>query len=151
MSDTSLKLRINDDVKTAMRNKDRERLATLRLITAAIKQKEVDERIELNDEQVVSVLEKMIKQHKDSIEQYENAGRNELADKEKAELVVIQEYMPAQLSEDEINTAIDAAIAETGASEMKEMGKVMGVLKPKLAGQADMSQVSALVKAKLSG
>ena len=151
MSDTSLKLRINDDVKTAMRNKDRERLATLRLITAAIKQKEVDERIELNDEQVVSVLEKMIKQHKDSIEQYENAGRNELADKEKAELVVIQEYMPAQLSEDEINAAIDAAIAETGASEMKEMGKVMGVLKPKLAGQADMSQVSALVKAKLSG
>ena len=151
MSDTSLKLRINDDVKTAMRNKDRERLATLRLITAAIKQKEVDERIELNDEQVVSVLEKMIKQRKDSIEQYEKAGRTELADKEKAELSIINEYMPAQLSEDEINTAIDAAIAETGASEMKEMGKVMGVLKPKLAGQADMSQVSALVKAKLSG
>ena len=99
MSDTSLKLRINDDVKTAMRNKDRERLATLRLITAAIKQKEVDERIELNDEQVVSVLEKMIKQRKDSIEQYEKAGRTELADKEKAELSIINEYMPAQLSD----------------------------------------------------
>lgn len=149
MSDTSLKLRINDDVKTAMRSKDKERLATLRLITAAIKQKEVDERIELNDEQVISVLEKMIKQRKDSIEQFEKAGRTELADKEKAELAIIDEYMPAQLSEAEINAAIDAAIAETGASEMKEMGKVMAVLKPKLAGQADMSQVSALVKQKL--
>jgi uncharacterized protein YqeY len=149
MSDTSLKLRINDDVKTAMRSKDKERLATLRLITAAIKQKEVDERIELNDEQVISVLEKMIKQRKDSIEQFEKADRTELADKEKAELVIINEYMPAQLTEAEINAAIDAAIAETGASEMKEMGKVMGVLKPKLAGQADMSQVSALVKQKL--
>ncbi|MGD8408051.1 MAG: GatB/YqeY domain-containing protein [Thiohalophilus sp.] len=149
MSDTSLKLRINDDVKTAMRSKDKERLATLRLITAAIKQKEVDERIELNDEQIISVLEKMIKQRKDSIEQFEKAGRTELADKEKAELAIINEYMPAQLTEAEINAAIDAAIAETGASEMKEMGKVMGVLKPKLAGKADMSQVSALIKQKL--
>lgn len=150
MSDTSLKQRITDDVKTAMRNKDKDRLATLRLITAAIKQKEVDERIELSDEQVVSVLEKMIKQHKDSIEQYDNAGRTELADKERAELVIIQEYMPAQLSEAEIAAAIDAAIAETGASEMKEMGKVMGLLKPKLAGKADMGKVSALIKARLS-
>jgi hypothetical protein len=149
MCDTSLKLRINDDVKTAMRSKDKERLATLRLITAAIKQKEVDERIELNDEQIISVLEKMIKQRKDSIEQFEKAGRTELADKEKAELAIINEYMPAQLTEAEINAAIDAAIAETGASEMKEMGKVMGVLKPKLAGKADMSQVSALIKQKL--
>jgi hypothetical protein len=149
MSDTSLKLRINDDVKTAMRSKDKERLATLRLITAAIKQKEVDERIELNDEQIISVLEKMIKQRKDSIEQFEKAGRTELADKEKAELAIINEYMPAQLTEAEIKAAIDAAIAETGASEMKEMGKVMGVLKPKLAGKADMSQVSALIKQKL--
>lgn len=149
MSDTSLKLRINDDVKTAMRSKDKERLATLRLITAAIKQKEVDERIELNDDQVISVLEKMIKQRKDSIEQFEKAGRTELADKEKAELVIINDYMPAQLTEAEINAAIDAAIAETGASEMKEMGKVMGVLKPRLAGKADMSQVSALIKQKL--
>lgn len=151
MSDTSLKLRITDDVKTAMRNKDRDRLATLRLITAAIKQKEVDERIELNDEQVISVLEKMIKQRKDSIEQYEKAGRTELADKEKAELAIIDEYMPAQLSEAEISAAIDAAIAETGASEMKEMGKVMGVLKPKLAGQADMGKVSQIIKKRLSG
>lgn len=150
MSDTSLKQRINDDVKTAMRNKDKERLATLRLITAAIKQKEVDERIELDDDQVIGVLEKMLKQHKDSIEQYENAGRSELADKEKTELVLIQEYMPAQLSEAEITALIDEAIAETGASEMKEMGKVMGLLKPKLAGRADMGQVSALIKAKLS-
>jgi len=150
MSDTSLKLRITDDVKTAMRNKDKDRLGTLRLITAAIKQKEVDERIELNDEQVISVLEKMIKQRKDSIEQYENAGRTELADKEKAELAIINEYMPAQLSEAEISAAIDAAIAETGASEIKEMGKVMGLLKPKLAGRADMGQVSALIKQKLS-
>ncbi|TDY04045.1 GatB/YqeY domain-containing protein [Thiohalophilus thiocyanatoxydans] len=150
MSDTSLKQRINDDVKAAMRNKDKERLATLRLITAAIKQKEVDERIELNDDQVLGVLEKMIKQHKDSIEQYENAGRSELADKEKAELVLIQEYMPAQFSEAEITALIDEAIAETGASEMKEMGKVMGLLKPKLAGRADMGQVSALIKARLS-
>ncbi|MDY6980491.1 MAG: GatB/YqeY domain-containing protein [Pseudomonadota bacterium] len=150
MSDTSLKQRINDDVKTAMRNKDKERLGTLRLITAAIKQKEVDERIELNDDQVLNVLEKMIKQHKDSIEQYDNAGRSELADKEKAELVIIQEYMPAQLSEAEVTTLIDEAISETGASEMKEMGKVMGLLKPKLAGRADMGQVSALIKAKLS-
>ncbi len=150
MSDTSLKQRINDDVKTAMRSKDKERLGTLRLITAAIKQKEVDERIELNDDQVLNVLEKMIKQHKDSIEQYDNAGRSELADKEKAELVIIQEYMPAQLSEAEITALIDEAIAETGASEMKEMGKVMGLLKPKLAGRADMGQVSALIKARLS-
>jgi len=150
MSDTSLKLRITDDVKTAMRNKDKDRLGTLRLITAAIKQKEVDERIELNDEQVISVLEKMIRQRKDSIEQYENAGRTELADKEKAELAIINEYMPAQLSEAEISAAIDAAIAETGASEIKEMGKVMGLLKPKLAGRADMGQVSALIKQKLS-
>ena len=150
MSEPSLKQRINDDVKTAMRNKDKERLGTLRLITAAIKQKEVDERIELNDDQVLGVLEKMIKQHKDSIEQYENAGRSELADKEKAELVIIQEYMPAQLSEAEITALIDEAIAETGASEMKEMGKVMGLLKPKLAGRADMGQVSALIKSKLS-
>ncbi|MDZ7661711.1 GatB/YqeY domain-containing protein [Thiohalophilus sp.] len=150
MSEPSLKQRINDDVKTAMRNKDRERLGTLRLITAAIKQKEVDERIELNDDQILNVLEKMIKQHKDSIEQYDNAGRSDLADKEKAERVVIQEYMPAQLSETEITALIDDAISQTGASEMKEMGKVMGLLKPKLAGRADMGQVSALIKAKLS-
>jgi len=150
MSDSSLKTRINDDVKTAMRSKDKERLGTLRLITAAIKQKEVDERIELNDDQVLSVLEKMIKQRKDSIEQYEKADRQELADKEKAELEIIYEYMPAQLSDDEIAALIDEAVAETGASEMRDMGKVMGILKPKLAGRADMGKVSGLIKAKLS-
>jgi uncharacterized protein YqeY len=150
MSDSSLKTRINDDVKTAMRSKDKERLGTLRLITAAIKQKEVDERIELNDDQVLSVLEKMIKQRKDSIEQYEKADRQELADKEKAELEIINEYMPAQLSDDEIAGLIDDALAQTGASEMKDMGKVMGILKPRLAGRADMGKVSGLVKARLS-
>ncbi len=122
----------------------------MRLITAAIKQKEVDERIELNDDQVLSVLEKMIKQRKDSIEQYDKAGRQELADKERAELEIINEYMPAQLSDDEVSALIDAAIAETGAGEMKDMGKVMGILKPKLAGRADIGKVSGQVKAKLS-
>ena len=150
MSDTSLKTRINDDVKSAMRNKDKERLGVLRLVTAAIKQREVDERIELSDEQIVSVLEKMLKQRKDSIEQFEKAGRNELAEKEAFEITIIQEYMPAQLSEAEIDALIDEAVTASGASSMKEMGKVMGILKPKLAGRADMSKVSQTIKQKLS-
>ena len=150
MTDSALKTRINDDVKTAMRSKDKDRLATLRLITAAVKQKEVDERIELNDDQIIAVLEKMLKQRKDSIDQYEKAGRDELADKEKSEMVIIEEYMPEQLSDDEISALIDEAIAATGASEMKDMGKVMGMLKPKLAGKADMGAVSGKIKAKLS-
>jgi uncharacterized protein YqeY len=145
-----LKTRINDDVKTAMREKDKARLATLRLITAAIKQKEVDERTELNDEQVVTILEKMLKQRKDSIEQFEKAGRDELAAQEKSEIEIIQVYMPEQLSDDEIEVLIKEAIASTGAESMKDMGKVMGQLKSKLAGRADMGAVSGKIKALLS-
>lgn len=145
-----LKTRINEDVKTAMRAKDKVRLGTLRLITAAIKQKEVDERIEPNDEQVVAILEKMLKQRKDSIEQFEKAGRDELAAQEKFEIEIIQVYMPEQLSDDEIEQLIKDAIASSGAESMKDMGKVMGVLKPQLAGRADMGAVSGKIKALLS-
>ena len=151
MTDSALKTRINDDVKAAMRSKDKERLATLRLLTAAIKQKEVDERIELNDDQIITVLEKMLKQRKDSIEQYEKAGRDELAEAERKEVTILQEYMPEQLSDAEIDALIDEAINATGASAMKDMGKVMGMLKPKLAGKADMGAVSGKIKAKLAG
>ena len=147
----SLKQQINDDVKTAMREKDKARLGVLRLITAAIKQREVDERIELNDDQVIGVLEKMLKQRKDSIEQYEKAGRDDLKQQETSEVELIQGYMPAQLSEAEIATLIDETIASSGASSMKDMGKVMGQLKPKLAGKADMGNVSQIIKSKLSG
>jgi uncharacterized protein YqeY len=150
MTDSALKIRINDEVKTAMRSKDKERLATLRLLTAAIKQIEVDQRIELDDDQVIAVLEKMLKQRKDSIEQFEKAGRHELAEIEIKETAIIQEFMPEQLSDADIDGLIDEAISATGASEMKDMGKVMGMLKPKLAGKADMGAVSAKIKAKLA-
>ena len=146
-----LKQRIQDDVKTAMKAKDKARLATLRLITAAIKQREVDERIELDDTQVLAILEKMIKQRRDSITQYEQAGRSELAAQELSEIDIIQEYMPEGLSEDEVAAMVDAAIADAGANSMRDMGKVMGQLKPKIQGRADMGQVSALVKQKLTG
>ena len=146
----SLKARIQEDMKAAMRSGDKARLAAIRLIMAAIKQREVDERIELDDAQVTAVLDKMVKQRRESIEQYEKAGRTDLVDKEKAELEVIQTYLPEPLSEDEINALIDEAIAETGASSIKDMGKVMGLLKPKLAGRADMGKVSGQVKARLS-
>jgi len=146
----SLKARIQEDMKAAMRGGDKARLAAIRLIMAAIKQREVDERIELDDAQVTAVLDKMVKQRRESIEQYEKAGRTDLVDKEKAELEVIQTYLPEPLSEDEINALIDEAIAETGASSIKDMGKVMGLLKPKLAGRADMGAVSGKVKARLS-
>ena len=146
----SLINRIQEDVKTAMRSKDKERLQTLRLITAAIKQKEVDERIELDDAGLLAVLEKMLKQRKDSIEQFDKAGRDDLSAKEKAEVVIIQEYMPEQMSEAEIVAIVDAAVASTGAESMKDMGKVMGQVKPQVAGKADMGLVSKLVKAKLS-
>jgi uncharacterized protein YqeY len=145
-----LKTRINDDVKTTMREKDKARLATLRLITAAIKQKEVDDRTELNDEQVIAILEKMIKQRKDSIEQFEKAGRDELAAQEKSEIAIIQVYMPEQLSDDEIEMLIKQAIESSGAESMKDMGKVMGQLKPRLAGRADMGVVSGKIKSLLS-
>jgi uncharacterized protein YqeY len=150
MTDSALKTRINDDVKTAMRSKDKERLGTLRLLTAAIKQIEVDQRIELNDDQVIAVLEKMLKQRKDSIEQYEKAGRNELAEIEIKEVAILKEFMPEQLSDADIDALIDEAMAATGASEMKDMGKVMGMIKPKLAGKADMGAVSGKIKAKLA-
>jgi uncharacterized protein YqeY len=146
----SLKEHISEDMKTAMRAKDSGRLATIRLINAAIKQKEVDERIELNDDQVLSVIEKMIKQRKDSISQFEAGGRQDLADIEKAELVVLNAYMPAQMSEAEVQAEVTAAVAAVGAAGPQDMGKVMGVLKPKLAGRADMTAVSAMVKAALS-
>lgn len=148
MSD--LKQRINDDVKTSMRNKDKERLATLRLITAAIKQIEVDQRIELDDAQVLTVLDKMAKQHRDSIEQFEQAGRNDLLQKEQSELSIILEFLPKALNEEEVSALIDEAIAESGAAGMKDMGKVMGVLKPKVQGRADMGKISGIVKQKLS-
>ena len=132
-----------------MKAKDKPRLGVLRLITAAIKQREVDEQITLNDEQVLAVLEKMIKQRKDSITQYEKAGRDELAQQEAFEIGIIQDYMPEQLSDDEINALIAEAISSSGAESMKDMGKVMGLLKPQLAGRADMGAVSAKIKAKL--
>ncbi len=145
-----LKQHLLEDVKAAMKAKDKARLATLRLITAAIKQREVDERIELDDTQVLAILEKMIKQRRDSIAQYEQAGRTELADQELSEINIIQDYMPEGLNENEIVAMVDAAIAESGASSMQDMGKVMGQLKPKIQGRADMGQVSGLVKQKLT-
>jgi len=145
----SLKDRINQDVKDAMRAKDKPRLATLRLITAAIKQREVDERIELDDTQVTLVLDKMVKQRRESIVQFEKAGRDDLIAIENNELEIIIPYLPEQLGEDEINALIDAALEQTGASSIKDMGKVMGQLKPKLQGKADMGAVSALIKSRL--
>jgi len=146
----SLKEQISEDMKTAMRAKDSGRLATIRLINASIKQKEVDERIELKDDQVLAVIEKMIKQRKDSISQFEAGGRQDLADIEKAELVVLNAYMPAQMSEAQVQAEVTSAVASVGAAGPQDMGKVMGVLKPRLAGRADMTAVSAMVKAALS-
>ncbi|QYD72310.1 GatB/YqeY domain-containing protein [Paraburkholderia edwinii] len=146
----SLKVQINDDMKAAMRARETERLGTIRLLLAAIKQREVDERIELDDAGVTAVIDKMIKQRKDSISQFEAAGRTDLVEKEKGELDVLAAYMPAQMSEDEIAAEVQAAVAQTGAAGPQDMGKVMGVLKPKLAGRADMTAVSAKVKAALS-
>ncbi|MGD8570256.1 MAG: GatB/YqeY domain-containing protein [Gammaproteobacteria bacterium] len=147
MADSELKNRIADDMKAAMRAKEKDRLGVIRLIMAALKQREVDERIELDDTQVLAVLDKMVKQRRDSIEQYTNAGRDELADKERFELEIIQQYMPSALSEAELDTIIKEAIAAVGASSMKDMGKVMAQIKPKVQGRADMGQVSQKVKA----
>ena len=146
----TLKQRLSDDMKAAMKGGDKHSLGVIRLINAAIKQREVDERIELDDTAVVAVLDKMVKQRRDSVSQYEGASRTDLAEVEKAEIVVIERYLPAKMGEAEILAAIDAAIAETGASGAADMGKLMGALKPKLAGQADMGQVSTLVKKRLS-
>ena len=147
----SLKEDIMADMKAAMRAKEQSRLTTIRMLQAAVQRREVDERIELDDTQVISVIEKLIKQSRDAIAQYEKAGRQELADKEKADIDVWQSYLPEQLSEQEIDSLVASAISETGASTMKDMGKVMGLLKPKLQGKADMGQVSAKIKAGLSG
>ncbi len=147
----SLKQQLTDDMKAAMKSGDKDSLGVIRLVNAAIKQREVDERVELDDAAVLAVLEKMVKQRKDSVNQFEAAGREDLAAIERAEIVVIERYLPAKLGEAEILAAIDAAIAETGATGPADMGKLMGVLKPRLAGQADMGQVSALVKKKFAG
>ena len=141
-----LKQRIQDDMRSAMKGGDKRKLGVIRLVMAAIKQREVDERIELDDDQVLAVLDKMVKQRRDSIEQYEKAGRDELAEQEKFEIEVLQEYLPEALSEDEITDLIKQVMAETGAESMKDMGKVMGMLKPKLQGRADMGAVSAKIK-----
>ena len=146
----TLKETLSEDMKSAMRAKDSEKLATIRLINAAIKQREVDERIELGDDQVLSVIEKMIKQRKDSITQFEAGGRQDLAEKEKSEIAVLAAYMPAQMSEAEVQAEVATAVTQAGASGPQDMGKVMAVLKPKLAGRADMTAVSALVKAALT-
>jgi len=147
----SLKERISEDMKAAMRAKDAERLGAIRLLNAAIKQKEVDERITLDDVAVVGIVDKMLKQRKDSIEAFEKAGRQDLADKEKAEVTVLQAYLPARLSAEEIATEVKAIVAQLGATGPGDMGKVMGAVKAKLAGKADMGQVSAAVKAALAG
>lgn len=144
-----LKNRILDAVKAAMRAGDRKRLGVLRLLTAAIKQREVDERVELDDEQVIALLSKQVKQRQESISQYETHGRNDLAEQERYELEVIQEFLPQPLSDTEIDAMIEQAATETGASSMKDMGKVMGLLRPKLQGRADMAAVSARIKARL--
>lgn len=147
---SGLKQQINDDIKDAMRSKDSARLTTLRLITAAIKQKEVDERIEVDDTQVIAIIDKMARQHKDSIEQYQNAGRTDLVEKEQSELAIVESYLPAQLSEDEVKTLVENAIKSTGAESIKDMGKVMGILKPDLQGRTDMGKVSGIVKSLLT-
>jgi len=147
----SLKDQITEDMKTAMRAKDSERLGTIRLLLAALKQKEVDERVVLDDAAVVAIVDKLIKQRKDSFEAFQKAERKDLADKEAAEMVVLQAYLPARLSAEEVTAAVKAIVAELGASGPGDMGKVMGAVKAKLAGKADMGQVSAAVKAALAG
>ena len=147
----SLKQQLTDDMKAAMKGGDKHALGVIRLINAAIKQKEVDERIELDDAAVVAVLDKMVKQRKDSVGQYEAANREDLAKVERDEIVVIERYLPAKMGEAEIQAAVSAAIAQTGAASAADMGKLMGVLKPQLAGQADMGLVSKLVKQALAG
>ena len=147
----TLKERITEDMKAAMRAKDTERLGAIRMLTAAIKQKEVDERVELDDAAVVGIVDKLLKQRKDSIDAFQKANRQDLADKEQAEVAVLQAYLPARLSADEIAAEVKAIVAETGAKGPADMGKVMGAAKQRLAGKADMGQVSAAVKAALAG
>ena len=145
-----LRLRIVEDMKAAMRARDAPRLSAIRLLLAALKQREVDERIELTDADVLTIIEKMIKQRRDSIEQFEKGGRQDLVDNEKFEIAMLQGYLPAAMSVAEVEAAVGEAISSSGASQMSDMGKVMALLKPKLAGRADIGKVSALVKSKLS-
>jgi uncharacterized protein YqeY len=147
----TLKEKITEDMKAAMRAKESARLSTIRLLLAAIKQKEVDERVQLDDGMVLAIIEKMVKQRRESIAQFEKAGRNDLADGEKAEIALLAGYLPQQMSEAEVAEAVAAAIKESGAAGPKDMGKVMGLLKSKLAGRTDMGKLSGLVKAKLAG
>jgi len=149
MTTSKIKATIQDDMKTAMRNKEKERLLVIRLILAALKQREVDERIELSDNDVLAILDKMVKQRRESISQYESGNRPDLAEKEAEEIKLIQTYLPEQLSEAEIESLIDEAIKESQAASMRDMGKVMGVLKPKIQGKADVAAVSAKVKERL--
>lgn len=147
----SLKVRITEDMKSAMRAKDSARLAAIRFLQAAIKQKEVDERIEADDAQILAVIDRLIKQRRDSIAQFQAAGRDDLVAKEQAELALLQGYLPQQLSDAELESAVDAVIAECGASGATAMGRVMAALKPRIAGRADVGKASALAKKKLSG
>ena len=147
----SLKDQITEDMKAAMRAKDSERLGTIRLLTAAMKQKEVDDRVELDDAMVIAIVDKLVKQRKDSIEAFAKAARQDLVDKETAEMAVLQAYLPARLSAEEVAAEVKAIVAELGAKGPGDMGKVMGAVKARLAGKADMGQVSAAVKAALSG
>jgi len=147
---SELKKRISGDMKSAMKAKDRQALKAVRMILEAIKQKEIDERIELDDAQVMTVIQKMVKQRKDSISQFSDAGRTDLVEIEEAELEIINNYMPEQLSDEEVAAVVDKAINDSGANSMKDMGKLMGMLKSQLQGKADMSLVSQLIKSKLS-
>ena len=147
---SELKKCITDDMKSAMKAKDRQALKAVRMILEAIKQKEIDERIELDDAQVMIVIQKMVKQRKDSISQFSDAGRTDLVEIEEAELEIINNYMPEQLSDEEVVSVVDRAINDSGANSMKDMGKLMGMLKPRLQGKADMSTVSQLIKSRLS-
>ena len=149
MSESPLKAQITEAMKTAMRAKDKERLGTIRLVLSEIKRAEVDERIDPDAARITSILDKMVKQRRDSIKQFTDAGRDELAAKEQGEIEVIQEFLPKPLSDEEINSLIEEAVASTGAASMQDMGKVMGMLKPKMAGRADMGKVSGLIKARL--
>ena len=146
----TLKTQITEDMKTAMRAKDSTRLGTIRLLQAAIKQREVDERIELNDADVIAVIEKMLKQRRDSITAYGSANRADLADIEKAEVVVLQTYLPKQLTDDEVVVLLEQVVADTAAVDMKDMGKVMAAIKPLVAGKADMGKISGLIKSRLA-
>lgn len=147
---SEIKARLTADIKTAMKSGDKPRLAVLRLISSAVKQREVDERVDTDDSAMIQILDKMAKQRRESIEQFETASRQDLADAEKAELAIIQDYLPAQLSDSEIDTLINDAISATGAESIRDMGKVMGTLKPQLQGRADMSAVSARIKDRLN-